>query len=337
VKYQGELKMKYRIPPRWWPVLALASPVLAPLLLIRNRKFKKNRTRAEMVNRERMERAEPLDLPELDFVELTVLVEWKVEDGFLGDAGVSYLFRTDQGSLLFDIGFGPQTRTLAHNAQKLGVSLTQVDAVAISHLHMDHMGGMKAHMKKRVFVPEELGQGQGKPCYLPDNARAPGFDAVVVKEPQELAAGIFSTGPLARSLFFNGWTEEQALLARIKNKGLMVFTGCGHPTVEVILAMVSRLSSQPLYAFGGGIHFPVTAGRGDYKGIQAQMIVGTGMPPWQRITDDDLARTIQILNAARPTRVYLSAHDTCDHALKRIEKELDSKTAVLKAGASYQL
>ncbi len=327
--------MKYRVPPRWWPVLALSSPALVPFILLKNRKFKKNRDRAEQVNRERMERAEPLDLPELDFVELTVLAEWQVEDDFLGDAGVSYLFRTNQGSLLFDVGFGPQTRTLAHNAQKLGVSLSQMDALVISHLHLDHMGGMKAQMKKRVSVPDELGAGQGKPCYLPDKAQAPGFDAVVVKGPRELAAGIFSTGPLARSLFFNGWTEEQALVARIKDKGLVVFTGCGHPTVEVILDMVLHLSNLPLYAFGGGIHFPVTDGRGNYGGIQAQMIVGTGIPPWQRITDEDLTRTIQTINAAKPARVYLSAHDTCDHALDRMEKELDSETAVLKAGASY--
>jgi 7,8-dihydropterin-6-yl-methyl-4-(beta-D-ribofuranosyl)aminobenzene 5'-phosphate synthase len=203
------------------------------MLLNRNRKFKKNRERAEQVNRERMERAETLDLPELDFVDLTILVEWRVEDGFLGDPGVSYLFRTDQGSLLFDVGFGPQTRALAHNAQKLGICLDQVDALVISHLHLDHMGGMKAQMKKRVAVPDELGAAQGKPCFLPDNVEAPGFKPVVVNQPRELAAGIFSTGPLARSLFFNGWTEEQALFACIKDKGLMVFTGCGHPTVEV--------------------------------------------------------------------------------------------------------
>ncbi len=329
--------MRYRIAPWWWPAFALASPVLLPVLAVRNRKFKKNRDRAEELNRERMERAVPLDLPELDFMELTVLVEWKVEEGFMGDAGVSYLFHTDKGSLLYDLGFGPQTRTLAHNAQKLGLGPDQADALCISHLHLDHMGGMKAQLKKQVAVPKELGPGQGKPCYLPDNAMAPGFDAIVVNEPRELAAGIFTTGPLARGLFFNGWTEEQAILARIKDKGLAVFTGCGHPTVEVILQMTARLSDQPLYAFGGGIHFPVTAGRGNFAGIQGQMIAGTGLPPWKRITDDDLTRTIQTINAAGPTHVYLSAHDTCDHALERMNKELDSDTEVLRAGATYRL
>jgi 7,8-dihydropterin-6-yl-methyl-4-(beta-D-ribofuranosyl)aminobenzene 5'-phosphate synthase len=46
---------------------------------------------------------------------------------------------------------------------------------------------------------------------------------------------------------------------------------------------------------------------------------------------------MQTINAANPTRVYLSAHDTCDYALDRMEKELDSKTTVLKAGATHRL
>jgi len=159
----------------------------------------------------------------------------------------------------------------------------------------------------------------------------------VVTEPRLLSAGIASTGPLARSLFFFGWTEEQALLVRIKGKGLVIFTGCGHPTIEVVLQMVARLSDQPVYAIGGGLHFPVTAGRGKYKGIQIQMIMGTGKPPWQRITDDDLSSTIKSINTAGPKHVFLSAHDTCDYALKRFQNELKAETQVLRTGETYRL
>ena len=152
-----------------------------------------------------------------------------------------------------------------------------------------------------------------------------------------LTAGIASIGPLARSLFFFGWTEEQALLARLKDRGLVIFSGCGHPTIEVILEMMHRLSSEPIYAIGGGLHFPVTGGRNKYKGIQMQMLVGTGKPPWQRVTDDDLSRTIRSINAASPQRVFLSAHDTCDYALKRFKDELKADTHILRTGASYRL
>jgi 7,8-dihydropterin-6-yl-methyl-4-(beta-D-ribofuranosyl)aminobenzene 5'-phosphate synthase len=182
-----------------------------------------------------------------------------------------------------------------------------------------------------------LGESRGKPCFLPDEAGANNFSAEIVKEPRLLAAGIASIGPLARSLFFFGWTEEQALLARLKDRGLVVFSGCGHPTIEVILEMVRHLSSEPVYAIGGGLHFPVTRGRGDYKGIQVQMIFGTGKPPWQRVTDDDLSRTISSINAASPQKVFFSAHDSCDYALKRFENELKADTYILRAGAGYRL
>nr|MBC8273434.1 MBL fold metallo-hydrolase [Chloroflexota bacterium] len=122
-----------------------------------------------------------------------------------------------------------------------------------------------------------------------------------------------------------------------KNRGLVVFSGCGHPTIEVILEMVHRLSSESVYAIGGGLHFPLTRGRGKYKGIQAQMIFGTGKPLWQWVTDNDLSRTIRSINAAGPQKVFLSAHDTCDYALKRFENELKADTYILRAGASYRL
>jgi 7,8-dihydropterin-6-yl-methyl-4-(beta-D-ribofuranosyl)aminobenzene 5'-phosphate synthase len=328
--------MSFRLSPIWWPVLAVASPVIVPWLLVRNRRFQNERAQAAELNQKRISRAEPLDLPELDFLELTVMVEWKAKEGFVGDAGVSYLFKTDLGSVLYDVGFGPTRPALTHNAAKLAFSLDQVNALVISHLHGDHMGGITAQRSRQVTVPGKLMSPKLKSCFLPDKAEAEGFKAQLVEGPQLLTAGIASSGPLARSLFVMGFTEEQALLAHVKDKGLVVFTGCGHPTIEVVLKMAGRLSSEPLYAIGGGLHFPVSAGRGNRAGIQFQTIVGTGKPPWKRVTDEDLGRTITAINGAGPKRVYLSGHDTCDYALDRLEKELEAKTDVLKAGATYR-
>ena len=100
--------MDFRISPFWWPVLGAASPLIAPLMIRKNRRYKANREAVAESNQSRLDQAGPLDLPELDFLELTVLVEEKTADGFYGDAGVSYLFRTDRGALLFDVGFGPE-------------------------------------------------------------------------------------------------------------------------------------------------------------------------------------------------------------------------------------
>ncbi len=141
--------MSYRISPAWWPIIGLSSPVLFPMLLIKNGRYKQNIKKSLRINKERMERAEPLEMPELENFELTVLVEQKADKDFLGAPGVSYLIKTDLGSLLFDLGLGPENPALAHNAKKLGFKMDQVDALAISHLHPDHMGGFKAVRGKK--------------------------------------------------------------------------------------------------------------------------------------------------------------------------------------------
>jgi 7,8-dihydropterin-6-yl-methyl-4-(beta-D-ribofuranosyl)aminobenzene 5'-phosphate synthase len=328
--------MNVRISPLWWPVLAISSPVTVPLLLTRNRRFRENEARAAALNRQRLDHASRLDLPALDFLELDVLVEWRAEPEFLGDAGVSYLLRSDLGSVLFDVGFGPASPTLMHNAEQLEFDADEVDALVISHLHLDHMGGLAGQRAREVQLPDALVPSQPRPCFLPEEADISGFEPRLVDGPQLLSAGIASTGPLARSLFVLGYIEEQALLARIRGKGLVVLTGCGHPGVEVILDMVRHLSDEPLYGLGGGLHFPIKKGRGGRAGIDLQNLMGTGKPPWQRITDDDLSRAIAAINAAGPQRVVLSGHDTGDYALARMQEELEAETQVLKAGASYR-
>ena len=60
---------------RMWPLLALVLPVLVPKMLRRNRAFQKNRSRAEHLNRQRIDETFALELPELDFLELTLAVD----------------------------------------------------------------------------------------------------------------------------------------------------------------------------------------------------------------------------------------------------------------------
>ena len=111
------IQMSYRISPAWWPVMGLASPVLFPLLLFKNSRYKVNILKSRRVNKGRIEHAVHLEMPELDNFELTPLVEEKVDEHFLGAPGVSYLLKTNLGSLLFDLGYGPENPALAHKMQ----------------------------------------------------------------------------------------------------------------------------------------------------------------------------------------------------------------------------
>lgn len=329
--------MGFRISPAWWPVLALLSPGLVPWLAVKSWRFRQGQSQAAQANAERIARASALELPALPRLELTVVVERQHEQGFLGDTAVSYWFCTDAGSLLMDVGYGPATPTFSHNARQLGLSLDHVDALLISHLHLDHMGGLQAMRTGRVTLPDEFLPKTAKRCYVPAGCTGERLEIHPLRGPQVLEAGLASTGPLARMLFYHGLMEEQAVVARLEGKGLAVFTGCGHMTVEVLLAMARRRSNEPLYALGGGLHFPITRSRTVRGGVQLQQIFGTGKSWHQRITDHDLTRTIRAINQAGPRRVLLSAHDTCDHALRRLSSELRAEVEVLRAGALYHL
>ncbi len=197
--------MGRRISPAWWPVLALASPVLAPALWARGRVFCRDAEEAAADNAARIAATRPLDLPEVDWLELRVLADWRAKEGYRGEAGVSCLFRTPLGSLLFDVAFGDETGVVAHNAARLGIKPSDIDAVALSHLHNDHMGGTEAFRAKAVRFPASLQPAKPVPCFLPAAASADGFEARVVEAPRLLTAGIASTGPLARRLFSQSW------------------------------------------------------------------------------------------------------------------------------------
>ncbi|MBN1855694.1 MAG: MBL fold metallo-hydrolase [Dehalococcoidia bacterium] len=73
-------------------------------------------------------------------VRITTLVENTVSwANLLGEWGLSMLVETEELTFLSDAG---TTSAAAKNSVALGVSLTGVDVVTISHGHFDHMGGL---------------------------------------------------------------------------------------------------------------------------------------------------------------------------------------------------
>ena len=91
----------------------------------------------------------------------------------------------------------------------------------------------------------------------------------VVTGPMELAPGVFSIGPIARSLWLMGLTREQALAVNVEGKGIVLIIGCGHQTLERAVARTETLFDAPLYGVIGGLHFPVTGSRMPY-GMQTR-------------------------------------------------------------------
>ncbi len=325
----------FRISPGWWPVFILFSPILLPWILGKYMKYKKNQKEIQKENRRKIAEARNLDLEESEKIKLQVIVDWKTKKGFRGDAAVSYLFTADDKNMLFDIGHGKDTKAFLNNFKKLKIKSENIDGLTISHLHRDHMGGMKSFQENTVVLPEELRSKKKITCFLPSEAKTKYCKKDTIKYEKVLLSKFATTGPLERAMFIFEKITEQALVMKLKNKGLVVFTGCGHPTIQVILDMVKAIFDEPIYAVGGGLHFPVKSGRIKLKGIDLQRIIGTGFPIWKKLTDRDLNRTIDYLNDINPKKVLLSAHDTDDYALEKFKQSLYSDVEILEAGEKY--
>jgi len=103
-------------------------------------------------------------------MEITVLMENNKLKGsdFKTENGPSLLIEDKHGLILFDTG-GPKNYAI-QNAPKLGVDLSKVDAVVISHGHNDHTGGLLSFFKMNDKAPVYLKKEALNPYYakLPD-------------------------------------------------------------------------------------------------------------------------------------------------------------------------
>ena len=232
--------------------------------------------------------------------------------GLIGEPGVSYLVTVDGKKYLFDVGRNVREEhpsPLLRNMERLGVRPDDLSGVFISHAHLDHVGGM-AQLRQKTFAlltePVDL---HGIPAFVPEPMTHPTAAVEIVTGPRELAEGMASTGPLARAIWLMGTCHEHALLVNVRDKGVVMIVGCGHPSLERLLGRAQAVVDSPLYGAVGGLHFPGTASR---AGKGAQIILGNGKLPWRRITRRETMEAASRLAALHPGLVALSAHDSCD-------------------------
>jgi 7,8-dihydropterin-6-yl-methyl-4-(beta-D-ribofuranosyl)aminobenzene 5'-phosphate synthase len=259
------------------------------------------------------------DLGTVHKLSVLPLIDWYTgSDELSGEPGVSYLVRADDTTILFDVGLnvGQQhPSNLLRNMEALGVAWDDVDALMISHPHVDHLGGMQ-HVREGTFAPSAgYVDLHNMPAYVPVELDNPQTTPTTITEPTVLFPGVASMGPIPRQLFFLGWTPEQSLAVHVKGKGIVLIIGCGHPTLQRILERAEMLFDEPIYGIIGGLHYPVTASRSEAFGLPAQMFLGTGKWPWDPINEDDVNEAIASLQARKPDLVSLSPHDSCDWSL----------------------
>jgi 7,8-dihydropterin-6-yl-methyl-4-(beta-D-ribofuranosyl)aminobenzene 5'-phosphate synthase len=252
-----------------------------------------------------------------------------------GEAGVSYLVLADKTTILFDVGLngpGEHPSPLLHNMQALEVDLGDVDSIVISHLHLDHVGGMQNQRQRTFALSGEPVPLDDIPAFVPVPMTHPAAQVEVVDGPRVIAPGVASLGPIDRQLFFLGWTPEQSLAVNVEGKGIVLIIGCGHSTLKRIIDRAEMLFDEPIYGLVGGLHYPVTASRSIRFGLPMQRVLGTGKWPWDPINPADVEAAISYLQLRQPQLVSLSAHDSCDWSLNAFRGAFDGVYQELLVG-----
>lgn len=173
---------------------------------------------------------------------IVVVVDNIAGSGLREAWGLSIYVETGGHKILFDTG--PSPGVLEYNARKLGIDLSKVEAVVISHEHGDHTGGLSALYPYSgnitVYIPSGSYSGFVK------SLKRLGFRVVMVNGTLEVFPGIYVVGPLY------GPPWEEALAVNVRGKGLVVLTGCSHPGVdELVERAVDDLGVKPYIVMGG--------------------------------------------------------------------------------------
>jgi 7,8-dihydropterin-6-yl-methyl-4-(beta-D-ribofuranosyl)aminobenzene 5'-phosphate synthase len=191
-------------------------------------------------------------------------------------------------SILFDAGLTPEV--LVHNMDVLEVQPASLQAVVLSHGHADHALGLLGMLRRRgrtamplvihpdAFKTRKIVLPDGHETRLPPPSRSDlrqeGVELIEEAGPSYLLEGaLMITGQVPRVTDFeqgfaihyaevNGrwepdpWIhDDQALVVRVRGKGLVVLTGCGHSGVINILRHAGALGGgDPVHAVLGGFH-----------------------------------------------------------------------------------
>lgn len=229
--------------------------------------------------------------------------------------GVSYLIKTDSATILMDIGNNPTEADVAPlllNMQALSVSWDQIDAVIISHFHPDHVGGAEAWKAGKVSLGKEVVDSPGKPVYTPSKFDFPGVSPTLLPDPSVLGPGMATIGTIDYGetypiSLYTAEGAEQVLAVNVAGKGIVLIMGCGHPTIEKIIARAEVLFEQPVVGVVGGFH---------YEGQSAQ----------------DVQPHIEFLQVRSLLLVAPSPHDSSPEALLAFRSAFEEEYREIQVG-----
>ena len=271
-------------------------------------------------------------------------------DTLLAEHGLCLLVRVQRGTekhtILFDTGYN--NMGVLHNMDKLAVDPDEMEAIVLSHAHMDHTGSLHAIVEKMsdpiplvvhpdaFQYPRFLEQKDGSIKRLPRTLVRSDLDPRNVKILESrtptpiLDESILVTGEVERTTAFekgmlNALIEmdgklkpdpikdDQALVMKLKQKGLVVISGCSHAGIINTVLYAKKLTGvEKVYAVLGGLHLSGA----DYEKI--------------------LEKTIDELKALSPA-VIVPMHCTGRKAMELLSREFPAAFVLNSVGSKITL
>lgn len=223
-------------------------------------------------------------------MQLTVLLDNNtfIDRYFYGEPGVSYLLLEKNIKILFDVGYSD---ALVKNAQKMNVSLWDIDFIVVSHGHNDHTGGLEPLVKyfseasiekipyrKPVLVahPEaflpKIKEDQGDiGSLLPEEKLKLHFKLALSREPLWLNENLVFLGQVERNNDFESqrplgkrlnhdrieddYLLDDSALVYKSSRGLVIVTGCSHSGICNIVEYAKKIcQDHRIVDIIGGFH-----------------------------------------------------------------------------------
>lgn len=205
---------------------------------------------------------------------ITLIENTVSKKDLVAEHGLSFFIQHEDANILFDTG---QSKNFAQNAELLGIDISTIDYLIISHGHYDHVGGL-AHFiennnKAKIFLKEEALWSKMK------NDRYIGISKQInvkntrfqfVNKITEIVKGIFIIPetnlffPIDRH-FDNFFIQHEGenikdefsdeLFLALKNEaGVSILSSCSHSGITNMAETAKRHFKLPLVDIIGGFH-----------------------------------------------------------------------------------